>query len=248
VVVPEGRIAQGKLAQAQACGARVVAIEGTFDHALAAVVELARRHRVTLLNNLNPHRLEGQKTLAWEVCQALGDAPDWLCLPVGNGGNVTAAWRGFREALARGEASRPPQLLGCQAAGAAPIVTGEMVDAPDTVASAIRIGRPVRFREAREAITQSEGAALALADEAILAAFTRLPATEGVYCEPASAASLAGLIEARARGLVPDGARVVLVLTGHGLKDPDTAAAHATAPPRRSSAEYEAIEQAVLGD
>jgi threonine synthase len=246
VVVPAGRIALGKLAQAQACGARVVQIDGSFDDALAAVREITERHPITLVNNLNPHRLEGQKTAAFELIDDLGDAPDWLCLPVGNGGNITAYWRGFRESLDRGDATRPPRLLGCQAAGAAPIVHGELVDHPDTVATAIRIGRPVRFREAREAITASEGAAISVTDDEILAAFRRLPATEGVFCEPASAASLAGLVKARAEGLVEDGARVVCILTGHGLKDPDTAVAQSP-PPIVAGAGYAAVEAAILG-
>jgi threonine synthase len=247
VVVPAGRIALGKLAQAQAAGARVVQIDGSFDDALAAVRELTERHPITLVNNLNPHRLEGQKTAAYEVVDDLGDAPGWLCLPVGNGGNITAYWRGFREALDRGDATRPPRLLGCQAAGAAPIVTGELVDRPDTIATAIRIGRPVRFDEARAALTQSEGSAVAVTDEEILAAFRRLPETEGVFCEPASAASLAGLVKARAEGIVEDGARVVLILTGHGLKDPDTAVAQSVAPVVVVGASYAAVEAAIVG-
>ncbi|MEO9174729.1 MAG: threonine synthase [Gaiellales bacterium] len=247
VVVPAGRIALGKLAQAQACGARVVQIDGSFDDALAAVRELADRHPVTLVNNLNPYRLEGQKTAAFEVVEDLGDAPDRLCLPIGNGGNIAAYWRGFRESLDRGDATHPPRLLGCQAAGAAPLVHGSFVDQPETIATAIRIGRPVRYTEAKEALTRSEGAALAVSDDEILSAFRRLPATEGVFCEPASAASLAGLVKARAQGLVEDGARVVLVLTGHGLKDPDTAVSQSTAP-LVAGAGYEAVEAAILGD
>jgi threonine synthase len=246
VVVPAGRIALGKLAQAQACGARVVQIDGSFDDALAAVRELTDRHPITLVNNLNPYRLEGQKTGAFEVIDDLGDAPDWLCLPVGNGGNIAAYWRGFRESLDRGDASHPPRLLACQAAGAAPIVSGSLVDHPDTIATAIRIGRPVRFSEAREAVTASEGGALAVTDDEILAAFRRLPETEGVFCEPASAASLAGLVKARAEGLVEDGARVVCILTGHGLKDPDTAVAQSAAP-LVVGAGYDAVEAAILG-
>jgi threonine synthase len=247
VVVPAGAVALGKLAQAQACGARVVAIDGTFDDALSAVRELADRHPVTLVNNLNPYRLEGQKTAAYEIVDELGDAPDWLCIPVGNGGNITAYWRGFRDSLARGDARRPPRLLGCQAAGASPLVTGTFVERPDTIATAIRIGKPVRYDEAKAAITESEGGAVAITDEQILAAFRRLPEREGVFCEPASAASLAGLAAARAQGLVEDGARVVCVLTGHGLKDPDTAVAQTPAP-YAAGRGYDAVEAAVLGD
>ena len=246
VVVPSGKIALGKLAQAQACGARVVQIDGSFDDALDAVRRLSELHPVTLVNNLNPYRLEGQKTAAWEICEQLGDAPDWLALPVGNGGNITAYWRGFGEALDRGDATRPPALLGCQAAGAAPLVTGAPVERPETVATAIRIGRPVRFEEAREALTRSEGLAVALEDERILAAFRLLPEREGVFCEPASAASVAGLVEAIGRGAVAPGSTVVCVLTGHGLKDPDTAVAQA-GEPLRCGAAYEDVEAAILG-
>jgi threonine synthase len=247
VVIPRGAVALGKLAQAQACGARVVAIDGSFDDALAVVRELALSHPITLVNNLNPYRLEGQKTAAFEIVDELGDAPDWLCLPVGNGGNIAAYWRGFRDSLQRGDAVTPPRLLGCQAAGAAPLVSGSMVDHPETIATAIRIGRPVRFQEAREAVSESEGAALAVTDEQILAAFNRLPETEGVFCEPASAASLAGLVRARDEGLVEEGARVVCILTGHGLKDPDTAVAQTLAPVA-VGAGYQAVEAAVLRD
>jgi threonine synthase len=248
VVIPAGNVALGKLAQAQACGARVVTIDGTFDDALEVVRQLAMRHPITLVNNLNPYRLEGQKTASFEIVDELGDAPDWLCLPVGNGGNIAAYWRGFRESLALGEATRPPRLLGCQAAGAAPLVTGEFVDRPDTIATAIRIGKPVRYTEAKAAVTESEGGAVSITDEQILAAFRRLPETEGVFCEPASAASIAGLIQAREQGLVEQGARVVCILTGHGLKDPDTAVAQTPMPIEAAGRGYEAVEAAVLGD
>jgi threonine synthase len=247
VVIPQGAVALGKLAQAQACGARVVAIDGSFDDALAVVRQLALSHPITLVNNLNPYRLEGQKTAAYEIVDELGDAPDWLCLPVGNGGNMTAYWRGFRDSLQRGDARTPPRMLGCQAAGAAPVVSGVMVDRPETIATAIRIGRPVRFQEVKEALTESEGKAVAVTDAQILAAFKRLPETEGVFCEPASAASVAGLVQAREQGLIEDGARVVCILTGHGLKDPDTAVAQTVAPIAAGNG-YEAVEAAVLGD
>jgi len=244
VVVPEGRIALGKLAQAQASGARVVQIAGGFDEALTAVRALCERQPITLVNNLNPYRLEGQKTASFEICEELGDAPDWLCIPVGNGGNITAYWKGFEEALASGEARRPPALLACQARGAASLLRGPL-DRPETVATAIRIGRPVRREEALDALSRSEGRAVALEDRQILDAFRRLPAAEGVFCEPASAASFAGLVQARADGTIPEGARVVCVLTGHGLKDPDTAIGEAERP-RRCGATLAEIEQAVL--
>jgi threonine synthase len=222
VVVPRGRVAAGKLVQARICGARVVEIDGSFDEALARV--RSADDDLVLVNNLNPDRLAGQKTVAFELCEAIGDAPDWVAVPVGNGGNVTAIWGGFEEALARGEARRPPRLLLCQAEGAAAVVSGQDVPDPQTAATAIRIGRPVRMAEAREAMVRSEGAGLALPDEAILEAQARLAREEGVFCEPASAAALAGVARARADGLVEAGARVTCILTGHGLKDVETAA------------------------
>jgi threonine synthase len=217
VVLPEGAIARGKLAQAQICGARVVAIQGDFDDALRLVRELVERHPVALLNSVNPHRLEGQKTAAFEVLEQLGFAPDWLALPVGNGGNITAYWKGFREMGAA------PRLLAGQAAGAAPLVSRAPVRSPQTVATAIRIGNPARLGEALAALDQSGGAVRAIDDEGILAAYRLLAQEEGVFCEPASAASVAALLAARRDGVVEEGSTVVCVLTGHGLKDPDTA-------------------------
>jgi threonine synthase len=218
VVLPEGAIARGKLAQAQICGARVVAVQGDFDDALRLVRELVERHPIALLNSINPFRLEGQKTAAFEVLDALGEL-DALCIPVGNAGNVTAYWKGFKEMGAS------PRLFGFQAEGAAPLVHGKPVAHPETVASAIRIGNPARWEEAMEAFTASRGNVAAVSDAQIIDAYRFLAANEGVFCEPASAASVAGLL---AHGV--DGAeRVVCVLTGHGLKDPQTALAHAGA-------------------
>ncbi len=217
VVLPEGAIARGKLAQAQICGARVVAVQGDFDDALRLVRELVERHPIALLNSINPFRLEGQKTAAFEVLEQLGGAPDWLALPVGNGGNITAYWKGF------GESGVAPRMLAGQAAGAAPLVTRAPVPNPTTVATAIRIGNPARLDQALEAVEQSHGGIRAIPDEGILAAYRLLAQEEGVFCEPASAASVAALLEAARDGLVEPGARVVCVLTGHGLKDPDTA-------------------------
>jgi threonine synthase len=218
VIVPEGKIAIGKLAQALMHGARVVALQGNFDDALQIVRELADKHPIELVNSVNPYRIEGQKTAAFEVVEELGEAPGALAIPVGNAGNVTAYWRGFQEI---GEA---PVLYGFQAEGAAPLVRGEPVARPETVASAIRIGNPARWEEAMDAFTASRGRVAAVSDEQILDAYRWLADTVGVFCEPASAASVAGLL---AHGMpVVDGdppKSVVCVLTGHGLKDPDTA-------------------------
>ena len=217
VVLPEGAIARGKLAQAQICGARVIAIQGSFDDALNLVRELVDRHPVALLNSINPFRLEGQKTAAFEVVEQLGGAPDWLALPVGNGGNITAYWKGF------GELGVGPRMLAGQAAGAAPLITRAPVANPATVATAIRIGNPARLDQALAAVEESNGGIRAVPDEGILDAYRILAQEEGVFCEPASAASVAALLAAVRDGLVEEGSRVVCVLTGHGLKDPDTA-------------------------
>ena len=235
VVLPEGAIARGKLAQARVHDARVIAFDGDFDTALALVRELAERHALALLNSLNPDRLEGQKTVAFEIVERLGAAPDWLALPVGNGGNITAAWRGLCEL------GVAPRLLAGQAAGAAPLVHGRPVERPQTVASAIRIGRPARFEEARAALRESHGRVLALPDAELLAAYRLLAAREGVHCEPASAAPVAALLRAVADGSLERGATVVCVLTGHGLKDPDRAEVEGSRP-TRCEASIEALE------
>ncbi len=215
VIVPEGKIAIGKLAQALMHGARVVALRGNFDDALRIVRELAAAHPIELVNSVNPFRIEGQKTAAFEVCDELGFAPDALAIPVGNAGNVTAWSQGF------GEYGVAPVLYGFQAEGAAPLVRGEPVAEPETVASAIRIGNPARWEEAMAAFTSSRGRVAAVSDEQILDAYRFLAAGEGVFCEPASAASVAGILKYAAE--LPEGP-VVCTLTGHGLKDPDTAA------------------------
>ncbi|HEV2858394.1 MAG TPA: threonine synthase [Solirubrobacterales bacterium] len=231
VIVPEGKIAIGKLAQALMHGARVVALQGNFDDALRIVRELSQKYPIELVNSVNPHRIEGQKTAAFEVVEDLGGMPGALAIPVGNAGNVTAYWRGFRELASAGDAElgklegEKPVLYGFQAEGAAPLVRGEPVDHPETVASAIRIGNPARWEEAMAAFTASRGRVAAVSDEQILNAYRWLADNEGVFCEPASAASVAGLL---AHGLptvedAPTPETVVCVLTGHGLKDPDTA-------------------------
>jgi len=225
VIVPEGKIAIGKLAQALMHGARVIALQGNFDDALTIVRELAQKHPVELVNSVNPHRIEGQKTAAFEVVEELGEAPGALAIPVGNAGNVTAYWRGFQEL------ETAPVLYGFQAEGAAPLVNGAPVANPETVASAIRIGNPARWEEAMTAFNASRGRVAAVSDDQILDAYRWLASAEGVFCEPASAASVAGLL---AHGLPtveegPPPESVVCVLTGHGLKDPDTALGKAPA-------------------
>ncbi|MGI8727168.1 MAG: threonine synthase [Solirubrobacterales bacterium] len=243
VIVPEGKIAIGKLAQALMHGARVIALRGNFDDALRIVRELADRHPVELVNSVNPHRIEGQKTAAFEVCDELGGPPDALAIPVGNAGNITAWWRGF------GEYDAAPIAYGFQAAGSAPLVHGARVAEPETVASAIRIGNPARWEEAMAALTDSRGRIAAVTDEQILSAYRLLASTEGVFCEPASAASVAGILS---HGLpVVEGGRppetVVCVLTGHGLKDPDTALG--TAPEVHGcEPELGAVERLVFAD
>ncbi|MDY6936766.1 MAG: threonine synthase [Cyanobacteriota bacterium] len=223
VIIPDGYVALGKLAQALLYGAQVLAIKGNFDRALDIVRELGENYPVTVVNSVNPYRLQGQKTGAFEVVDALGNAPDWLCIPVGNAGNITAYWMGFREYHQQGKCDRLPVMQGFQAAGAAPIVNGKPVENPDTIATAIRIGNPASWDRALAAAEESNGSFTAVTDEEILHAY-RLLGSEGIFCEPASAASVAGLLKVKDR--VPVGATVVCVLTGNGLKDPDTAIAH----------------------
>ena len=241
VIVPEGKIAIGKLAQALMHGARVIALQGNFDEALQLVRALAQKHPIELVNSVNPYRIEGQKTAAFEVVEELGEAPGALAIPVGNAGNVTAWWRGFEQL------GVAPVVYGFQAEGAAPLVHGAPVTDPETVASAIRIGNPARWEEAMTAFTASRGRIAAVSDEQILDAYHWLAASEGVFCEPASAASVAGLL---AHGLpVAEGAAppesVVCVLTGHGLKDPDTALSKAPAVINCEN-DLSAVERAVF--
>jgi threonine synthase len=219
VLIPEGYIALGKLAQALIHGARVLQIRANFDAALDIVRSLGDSAPVTVVNSINPYRIEGQKTGAFEIVDVLGDAPDFHCIPVGNAGNITAYWKGYREYQDAGRVRRLPRMLGFQAAGAAPIVEGHPVDNPETVATAIRIGRPASWYGATAAAAESGGVIAAVTDEEILAAYRYLAQEESVFCEPASAASVAGLLKLG----VPAGSSVVCVLTGHGLKDPDIA-------------------------
>ena len=230
VVIPSGKIALGKLSQALVHHARVLPIEGNFDRALKLVRELAEQGSITLVNSVNPYRIEGQKTGAFEIVDELGDAPDILALPVGNAGNITAYWRGFTEYQRVGKASRLPKMYGFQAAGAAPIVNGAPVDEPHTIATAIRIGNPASWRGAVAACDESGGLIEAVTDDEILAAYRFLAEREGVFCEAASAASVAGILKlARENRL--HGEKIVCILTGNGLKDPDTAIAQAKLPP-----------------
>jgi threonine synthase len=233
VLVPKGKVAMGKMAQTLVHGARMLEVEGNFDASLDLAKDLAANYPITLVNSVNPFRLQGQKTGAFEVCDALGRAPDVHCVPVGNAGNITSYWMGYREYLEDGLIHEPPQMLGFQAQGAAPIVRGEPVTDPQTIATAIRIGNPASWDKAVAAATESEGGIFAVTDREILAAYRRV-AREGLFAEPASAASVAGLLQQHAEGNLASGATVVCVLTGHGLKDPEWAiagAAHPTAVP-----------------
>lgn len=223
VVVPNGKIAMGKLAQAVMHGAQIVQIDGSFDDALTIVRELAEHHEVALVNSVNPHRIEGQKTGAFEIVDELGDAPDLLCIPVGNAGNITAYWQGFVEYERSERATHRPKMWGFQAAGAAPLVSGVPVEKPETIATAIRIGNPASWDGAIEARDASGGAITAVTDDEILEAYRLLAAHEGVFCEPASAASVAGLMRRHREGADLSGQSAVCIITGHGLKDPDTA-------------------------
>ena len=226
VLIPEGYIALGKLAQALIHGARVLQIRANFDSALDIVRQLGDTAPVTVVNSINPYRIEGQKTGAFEIVDVIGDAPDVHCIPVGNAGNITAYWKGYREYQDAGRVTKLPRMLGFQAAGAAPIVAGHPIDDPETVATAIRIGKPASWYGATAAAAESGGSISAVTDDEILAAYRMLAAEESVFCEPASAASVAGLLRTGA----PSGSTVVCVLTGHGLKDPDIAIGQIAVP------------------
>jgi threonine synthase len=227
VCVPEGRIARGKLAQAIVHGARIVAVRGGFDSCLEMAVKLAESYPVALVNSVNRVRIEGQKTAAFEIVDVLGDAPDIHVLPVGNAGNIAAYWQGYREYASAGHASRTPRMFGFQAAGAAPIVGNAVVSDPQTVASAIRVGNPASWDLATTARDDSGGIIEAVTDEQILDAQAELAALEGIFVEPASASGIAGLTQLAAQNRLPAGQRIVVTVTGHGLKDVDTALEHA---------------------
>jgi threonine synthase len=238
VIVPDGKIAMGKLAQTLIHGGRVIALSGNFDRGLELVRELVERHPITLVNSVNEFRIEGQKTAAFELVEELDGGPDLLCIPVGNAGNVTSYWRGFTEMGAA------PRLFGFQAEGAAPLVLGHPVEHPETVASAIRIGNPVRWEDAMAAATDSRGSIRVVSDAEILHAYQLLASKEGMFCEPASAASVAGLLKYGTGGAE----QIACVLTGRGLKDPETAIANNDGRVISCAAETDAIEEAVLGD
>jgi len=230
VLIPEGKIALGKLSQAMIHGAIVIQILGNFDDALNIVREVSEKYPITLVNSLNPHRIEGQKTGAFEVCDALGHAPDYHCLPVGNAGNITAYWKGYKEYFSCGRTKNLPKMLGFQAAGAAPIVLGHPVKSPETIATAIRIGNPASWDKAVQAKDESGGLIDMVTDDEILEAYRLLASKEGIFCEPASAASVAGILKLSKRGFFKGGEEVVCTLTGHGLKDPDLAIKQSVSP------------------
>lgn len=244
VLIPKGKVATGKLAGAVAYGAKVIQIQGSFDQALKLVVEITDKHPITLVNSLNPYRLEGQKTAAFEICDELGTSPNWLCLPVGNAGNITAYWMGFQQ-YHQFKQTGLPRFLGVQASGAAPLVLGQPVEHPETVATAIRIGRPARGEQALMAASESGGTIIAVTDEQILSMQRQL-AREGIWVEPASAAGVAGLAEEiKAGHLTPTGKRIVAVCTGHGLKDPDIMTQNLkplVLPPNLEALEYSILE------
>ena len=223
VLVPAGEIALGKLAQAMAYGARILAVNGSFDQALSAVRGIVELMDIELVNSVNPYRIQGQKTGAFEIVDELGEAPDFLCIPVGNAGNITAYWKGFTEYQSKGRAESPPRMMGFQAAGAAPIVLGEPVASPETLATAIRIGNPASWEQAEAARDESKGMIDMVDDNEIVDAYLRLAREEGIFCEPASAASVAGLLKLPELGVDVSGKTIVCILTGNGLKDPGTA-------------------------
>ena len=223
VVVPKGQVARGKLSQAIAYGARILLVDGNFDAALGIVRGISARHSVALVNSLNPDRIEGQKTAAFELVESMGDAPDYVFIPVGNAGNITAYWQGFKEASDAGWASTLPRMMGFQAEGAAPIVRGEPVEKPETIASAIRVGNPASWEGAVRVREESRGVIDSVSDEEIMSAYKLMAQSEGIFCEPASAAAVAGLLKMSEAGLALDGKRAVCIITGTGLKDPDLA-------------------------
>jgi len=246
VLIPEGKIAMGKLAQAMIHGAMVLQINGNFDDALRMVKDLVQKHPIVLVNSINPFRIEGQKTAAFEVCDQLGRAPVYHALPVGNAGNITAYWKGYREYHAAGKITSVPKMIGFQAAGAAPIVLGHPVANPETIATAIRIGNPASWKAAEAARDESGGKIEAVTDDEILEAYKFIASKEGIFCEPASAASLAGVIKLSKQNFFKKGDTIVCTLTGHGLKDPDNAI-RVSNEPIKIKAELSALEEALRG-
>jgi threonine synthase len=246
VLIPDGKIALGKLAQAMMHGAVVIQIKGNFDAGMQLVKDVAEEAPVTIVNSINPYRLQGQKTAAFEILEELGAAPDYHCLPVGNAGNITAHWMGYTEYHENGIVNSRPKMVGYQAAGAAPFMRGQMVDNPETVATAIRIGHPQSWDKAWKVREESDGWFDECTDEEILAAQKLLTEKEGVFCEPASAASLAGAIKDINSGKIPEGSKIVCTLTGHGLKDPDTAIKQSSTPLVTIDATLESVKAAIL--
>ena len=247
VLIPKGEVAMGKLAQAMIYGAKVIMINGNFDAALGMVREFTQRNDVTLVNSVNPHRIEGQKTAAFEIVDQLGGAPDMLFIPVGNAGNITAYWKGFREYQDLGRSQALPRMMGFQAEGAAPIVRGEPVARPQTIASAIRIGNPATWNGAIEARDGSGGVIDAVSDDEILEAYRLLANKEGIFCEPASAASFAGLLKMHRQGMDLSDKRIVCICTGNGLKDPDLAVSSSGGQTIEVPANIEALEAVTIG-
>lgn len=246
VLIPQGKVAAGKLAGSVAYGAQVIQIDGSFDDALTLVVDISNKHPISLVNSINPYRIEGQKTAAFEICDELGAAPDWLCLPVGNAGNITSYWAGFKQYNKLNNTGLP-QILGVQAAGAAPLVLGHPVDNPETVATAIRIGKPARGEEALQAADESQGRIIAATDDEIVSMQKLLARLEGVWVEPASAAGLAGLAHEIAAGnFDAKGKKIVAICTGHGLKDPDIVIKDMQKP-LIVPANLDALEEVILG-
>ena len=245
VLLPHGKIALGKLAQALMYGATTISIEGNFDEALRIVRELGETGKVEVVNSINPVRIEGQKTAAFEICDALGDAPDFHFLPVGNAGNITAYWKGYKEYHAAEKSDTLPRMFGFQAAGSAPIVDGHIIADPQTVATAIRIGNPASWQGAKDAIQESNGHIDKVTDEEILFAYKLIARCEGVFVEPACAAPLAGLIKCVQAGLIPEGSLITATMTGHGLKDPDTAIKTAGFEPIVVAANKEAVMKVI---
>jgi len=248
VLIPEGKIALGKLAQAMMEGAVVIQIDGNFDVGMRLVKEVADKAPVTIVNSINPYRLQGQKTAAFEIVEELGRAPDYHCIPVGNAGNISAHWMGYQEYFEHGLANDRPKMCGYQASGAAPFLRRHMVDQPETVATAIRIGHPQSWDKAWVAQRESQGWFDECADEEILVAQKLLAEKEGIFCEPASATSIAGAMRDIRNGKIPEGSQIVCTLTGHGLKDPDIAIQQSTAPVVRIEATLDEVQRAILNN
>jgi len=246
VLIPEGKIAMGKLAQAMMHGSVVIQIKGNFDVGMELVKQVGKEAPVTIVNSINPYRLQGQKTAAFEILEELGSAPDFHCIPVGNAGNITAHWMGYTEYHENGIVNSLPRMCGYQASGSAPFMRGKMVDNPETVATAIRIGHPQSWDKAWVVQKDSKGWFDECTDEKILAAQKLLAQKEGVFCEPASAASLAGAIADIESGKIPEGSKIVCTLTGHGLKDPDTAIKQSTGPMLTVDATLDSVKKAIL--